>query len=182
MTGHEHLRYAARANGGGVCVEASAERLSANDCICMITAQCHEDGILLTGDRLRSAAEKLGCVFTECSGSLTNSRRQMGVTMRCWSPPWKLGRRIDRCFFPEDLIDQRIQRLRRQNCSGSRPCLDPLRFRYRFPLIRHACTMNRIRVEMENPRIADSFIRYGHALLPIMSKFNGRSAARFRTK
>ena len=79
--------------------------LSANDCICMITAQCHEEGILLTGDRLlRSAAEKLGCVFTECSGSLTNSRRQMGVTMRCWSPPWKLGRRIDRCFFRKTLL------------------------------------------------------------------------------
>lgn len=27
-------------------------RLSANDCLCLVTTQCHENGILLTGDRL----------------------------------------------------------------------------------------------------------------------------------
>ena len=35
--------------------------LSANDCFCLATAQCHEDGILLTGDGyLRSVAAALG--------------------------------------------------------------------------------------------------------------------------
>ena len=26
------------------------------------------------------------------------------MTMRCWSPPWKLGRRIDLCFFRKTLL------------------------------------------------------------------------------
>ena len=36
-------------------------RLSANDCFCLVTAQSHEGGILLTGDgHLRSVAAALG--------------------------------------------------------------------------------------------------------------------------
>ncbi len=125
--------------------------LSANDCICMITAQCHEDGILLTGDRLRSAAEKAGVRVHGVLWIIDELKAANGcddALLVSALETWKADRSV---FLPEDLIDQRIQRLRRQNCSGSRPCLDPLRFRYRFPLIRHACIMNRIRVEMEIP-------------------------------
>ena len=88
--------------------------LSANDCICLVTAQCHDEGILLTGDRLlRSVAEKAGVrvhgvlwiidelkTANACDDALLISALKI----------WKVDRSV---FLPNDLIDQRIQRLRR---------------------------------------------------------------------
>ena len=98
--------------------------LSANGCICLITAQCHEEGILLTGDRLpRSVAEKAGVRVHGVLWIIDELKAANGcddALLVSALETWKADRSV---FLPKDLIDQRIQRLRRQNCSGGRSCL-----------------------------------------------------------
>lgn len=88
-------------------------RLSANDCICLVTTQCHENGILLTGDGLlRKVAEAVGVqvqgvlwVVDElqaeniCDDALLVSALEV----------WKADRSV---FLPDHLIDQRLHRFR----------------------------------------------------------------------
>lgn len=88
-------------------------RLSANDCICLVTTLCHEDGILLTGDRLlRSVAEQAGVrvhgvlwiidalrAANACKDTLLVSALEI----------WKADRSV---FLPRDEIERRIQHFR----------------------------------------------------------------------
>ncbi len=88
-------------------------RLSGNDCICLVTAQCHENSILLTGDRLlRKAAEAVGIrvqgvlwVVDElkaeniCDDAFLVSALEV----------WKADRSV---FLPGNLIDHRLHRFR----------------------------------------------------------------------
>ena len=80
--------------------------LSANDCICMITAQCHEEGILLTGDRLlRSAAEKAGVRVHGVLWIIDELKAANGcddALLVSALETWKADRSV---FLPEDLID-----------------------------------------------------------------------------
>ena len=88
-------------------------RLSANDCICLVTAQCHEGGILLTGDRyLRTVAAALG---VRVHGVLWIVD-ELEVAGACDCAflvgaleTWKADRSV---FLPDHLIDQRLRRLR----------------------------------------------------------------------
>ena len=59
--------------------------LSANDCFCLVTTQCHEDGILLTGDGLlrKVAAARPECGFMVYCGLLRHSKPPESVTMCC---------------------------------------------------------------------------------------------------
>ena len=88
-------------------------RLSANDCFCLVTAQCHEDGILLTGDRyLRSVAAALGVrvhgvlwiVDELAAAGACDDAFLIGAL-----EIWKTDRSV---FLPDHLVDQRLRRLR----------------------------------------------------------------------
>jgi predicted nucleic acid-binding protein len=88
-------------------------KLSANDCFCLITTKCHEDGILLTGDRLlRNVASAAGVrvhgvlwivdelkAVNACENALLVTALEV----------WKEDRSV---FLPSNLIDQRLRRLR----------------------------------------------------------------------
>lgn len=87
--------------------------LSANDCFCLVSTQCHDDGILLTGDgQLRQVATAAGVrvhgvlwIVDElkranaCDDDLLVSALEI----------WKQDRSV---FLPQNLIDQRLRRLR----------------------------------------------------------------------
>lgn len=88
-------------------------RLSANDCFCLVTTQCQEDGILLTGDSLlRKVATNAGVrvhgvlwivdelkAANACENALIVSALE----------EWKADRSV---FLPNNLIDQRLRNLR----------------------------------------------------------------------
>ncbi len=51
-------------------IKTAHPRLPANNCICLVSALCHEHGILLTGDRtLRRVAIQNGVRYTAYCGS-----------------------------------------------------------------------------------------------------------------
>ena len=86
-------------------------RLSANDCFCLVTTQCHENGILLTGDSLlRRVATAAGVrvhgvlwivdelhAANACESALLVSALEI----------WKADRSV---FLPKHLINQRLNR------------------------------------------------------------------------
>ena len=88
-------------------------RLSANDCFCLVTTQCHDNGILLTGDGLlRTVATAAGVrvhgvlwivdelkAANACETALLVSALEV----------WKADATV---FLPDNLIDQRLRRLR----------------------------------------------------------------------
>ena len=88
-------------------------RLSANDCFCLVTAQCLDDGILLTGDGLlRTVAEAMGVrvhgvlwivdalkAANACEDALLAGALEI----------WKADRSV---FLPDHLIDRRLHELR----------------------------------------------------------------------
>ena len=88
-------------------------RLSANDCFCLVTAQGHEDGILLTGDGyLRTVAAALGVRVhgvlwivdeLEAAGACNDTFLIGALEI------WKAYRSV---FLPDHLLDQRLRRLR----------------------------------------------------------------------
>ena len=88
-------------------------RLSANDCFCLVTARCHEDGILLTGDGyLRTVAAALG-VHVHGVLWIVDKLKAAGVCDDAFLIEaleiWKADRSV---FLPRHLIDQRLRRLR----------------------------------------------------------------------
>ena len=88
-------------------------RLSANDCFCLVTAQCYEGSILLTGDsQLRSAASTVGvCVHgvlwivDQLEAAKACDRALLIKALEVW----KLDRSV---FLPSHLIDRRLRELR----------------------------------------------------------------------
>lgn len=88
-------------------------RLSANDCFCLVTTQCHDDGILLTGDGLlRSVATAAGVrvhgvlwVVDE----LHNVEACDTTLLISALESWKADRSV---FLPTNPIDQLLRRLR----------------------------------------------------------------------
>ena len=87
--------------------------LSANDCICLVTTLCHEDGILLTGDRLlRSVAEQArvrvhGVLWIIDALKAENACRDTLLVSAL--EIWKADGSV---FLPCDEIERRIQRFR----------------------------------------------------------------------
>ena len=87
-------------------------RLSANDCICLVTAQSFQDSILLTGDsQLRKAASKSGL---RVHGVLWIVD-QLHITRACERTlliealeAWKSDRAV---FVPHHLIDRQLREL-----------------------------------------------------------------------
>lgn len=88
-------------------------RLSANDCFCLVTAQCHEGSILLTGDSLlRTIASTMGVrvhgvlwVVDQLKAANVCDRTLLVAALEVW--------RSDRSvFLPNDLIDRRLRELR----------------------------------------------------------------------
>ena len=89
-------------------------RLSANDCFCLVTAQCLEDGILLTGDGLlRTVAETVGVrvhgVLWIVDALKAAKACEDALLVRALES-WKADRSV---FLPDRLIDQRLRGLRR---------------------------------------------------------------------
>ena len=88
-------------------------RLSANDCFCLVTAQCHEDSILLTGDRpLRTIATELGVrvhgvlwIVDELQAAHACDFALLTEALETW----KSDRSV---FLPDRLIDRRLRKLR----------------------------------------------------------------------
>ena len=99
--------------GEALRIKAGRARLSANDCFCLVTTQCHDNGILLTGDGLlRTVATAAGVrvhgvlwivdelkAANACETALLVSALEM----------WKADATV---FLPDNLIDQRLRRLR----------------------------------------------------------------------
>ena len=88
-------------------------RLSANDCFCLVTAQCLEDGILLTGDGLlRTVAEAAGVrvhgvLWIVDALNAANACEDALLVGALES--WKADRSV---FLPDRLIDRRLRDLR----------------------------------------------------------------------
>lgn len=99
--------------GSVVGLKRQHGRLSANDCFCLVTTQCYEDGILLTGDRLlRSVATKVGVrvhgvlwVVDELSAINACETELLVSALEVW----KADRTV---FLPDNLVDQRLMFLR----------------------------------------------------------------------
>ena len=88
-------------------------RLSANDCFCLVTAHCHEDGIFLTGDGyLRSVAAAAG-VRVHGVLWIVDELEVAGVCDDAFLigalEIWKTDRSV---LLPDHLVDQRLRRLR----------------------------------------------------------------------
>lgn len=96
-----------------VALKRQHGRLSANDCFCLVSTQCHEEGILLSGDALlRSVAKSSG---VRVHGVLWIVDELHAANL-CEVPLpisaleiWKADRSV---FLPVQLIDQRLRRLR----------------------------------------------------------------------
>lgn len=89
-------------------------RLSANDCFCLVSAQCHDAGMLLTGDQLlRQVATQAGVrvhgvlwVVDELHRrGACRENRLISVLER-----WRDDRTV---FLPRQEIDRRLRQLRR---------------------------------------------------------------------
>ena len=88
-------------------------RLSANDCFCLVTAQCHDEGILLTGDRhLRTVAAAVGVrvhgvlwIVDELKAAGACNDASLIEALEIW----KTDRSV---FLPDHLIDRRLRLLR----------------------------------------------------------------------
>ena len=97
-----------------VALKGRHARLSANDCFCLVTTQCHENGILLTGDGLlrRVAAEAevrvhgILWIIDELKSASICEDALLISALQIW-------RNDDAVFLPNDPIDQRLRRLRR---------------------------------------------------------------------
>ena len=101
-------------------VRAVHPKLSANDCFCLVSTRCFEDGILLTGDRLlhrTAAGEGLRVhgvlwVVDELRKAGTCGRGALIAALERW--------REDRTvFLPRREIDVRLRELRRSPESGT---------------------------------------------------------------
>lgn len=85
-------------------------RLSANDCFCLVATQCHEDGILLTGDRLlRSVAETAGVqvhgVLWVVDQLKTGDLCENSLLISALET-WKADKSV---FIPDKLIDRLLR-------------------------------------------------------------------------
>ena len=94
-------------------VKMQHRRLSANDCFCLVATQCHENGILLTGDGLlRTVAAEAGVrvhgvlwVVDELAAAGACEAALLVNALEIW----KSDRAV---FLPDHLIEQRLRRLR----------------------------------------------------------------------
>lgn len=98
---------------GVFALKQKHSRLSANDCLCLVTTKCHENGILLTGDRLlHSVAEPAGVrvhgvlwIIDELKAAEVCADRVLVSALEFWNADRSV-------FLPRNEIDLRIQRLR----------------------------------------------------------------------
>jgi len=87
--------------------------LSANDCFCLVTTQCQENGILLTGDQtLRKVAMAAGVevhgvlwIIDELKAANACEDALLINALEEW-------RRDSAVFLPNNLIDERIRSMR----------------------------------------------------------------------
>ena len=90
-------------------------RLSANDCFCLVSAQCHDGGMLLTGNQLlRQVATQAGVRVYGVLWVVDELHRR-GACSENWLisalERWRDDRTV---FLPRQEIDRRLRRLRRQ--------------------------------------------------------------------
>ena len=94
-------------------VKAAHPKLSANDCFCLVSARCHERGILLTGDKLlhRAAAEGglrvhgVLWVVEELRKAGTCGHAMLISALECWHDDPAV-------FLPRQMIDAQLRKLR----------------------------------------------------------------------
>ena len=90
-------------------VKRRHSRLSANDCFCLVTTQCHDDAVLLTGDNLlRKVAEASGVrvhgvlwVIDELIAANICDDQLLIDALEIWKAD-------ETVFLPGKLIEQRI--------------------------------------------------------------------------
>ena len=88
-------------------------RLSANDCFCIVTAQVHEDAILLTGDRLlRRVAEENGIDAHGVLWVVDQLLRERLCDPKLLETTLTLWRDDKAVFLPNQLIDNLLRRVR----------------------------------------------------------------------
>lgn len=88
-------------------------RLSANDCLCLVTTQYHEDGILLTGDGLlRKVAEKAGVRVHGVLWIVDQLKAERVCDDSLLISALTTFKSDESVFIPETLIDQRLRRFR----------------------------------------------------------------------
>ena len=100
-------------------VRVAHPKLSANDCICLVSARCYEQGVLLTGDRLlhRAAAEVGLCVHgvlwivEELRKAGSCDHAVLISALECW-------RDDPTVFLPRQVVDARLRGLRREVQRG----------------------------------------------------------------
>lgn len=89
-------------------------RLSANDCFCLVSAQCHETGMLLTGDQLlRQVATQAGVRVHGVLWVVDELRRRVACSdgqLISGLERWRDDRTV---FLPRQEIDRRLRQLRR---------------------------------------------------------------------
>ncbi len=94
-------------------VKAAHPKLSANDCFCLVSARCHERGILLTGDKLlhREAAEGglrvhgVLWVVEELRKAGTCGHAMLISALECWHDDPAV-------LLPRQMIDAQLRKLR----------------------------------------------------------------------
>lgn len=88
-------------------------RLSANDCFCLVAAQCHDEGILLTGDALLRRAAGDACIEVRGVLWVIDALKQGGICgdelLVAALEAWRSDRSV---FLPAGEVDTRLRRLR----------------------------------------------------------------------
>lgn len=89
-------------------------KLSANDCFCLVSAQCHDSGMLLTGDQLlRQVATQAGVRVHGVLWVVDELHRRgacRGNRLISVLERWRDDRTV---FLPLQEIDRRLRQLRR---------------------------------------------------------------------
>ena len=89
------------------------ERLSANDCFCLVTAQIHAEAILLTGDRLlRRVAEDNGVAVHGVLWVVDQLLRENLCDSKLLETALTLWRNDKAVFLPNQLIDNLLRWVR----------------------------------------------------------------------
>lgn len=94
-------------------LKARDPRLSANDCFCLVSTQCHVDAILLTGDRLLRRMARRECIrvhgvlwiVDELQAANACDDDLLITALEAWRDDQSV-------FLPDAEIDRRLHRLR----------------------------------------------------------------------
>lgn len=95
-------------------IQADRARLSANDCFCLVTAACHDDAVLLTGDQaLRRVAGEMGLEAHGVLWLIDRLHEAAQCPLDLLVSALETWRDDPAVFLPNDEIELRLRALRR---------------------------------------------------------------------